>query len=134
RRATMIGLAIFSVASLLCGLAPSAGWLVAARVVQGMGAALLPSASIAIIGHSFRGNARLRAFALLGSIIGIATLAGPIIGGLLASWVGWKWAFLVNPPLCVALAIATMALSKESKDPASARFDVAGVATFSIAL
>ncbi|HVW22837.1 MAG TPA: MFS transporter [Opitutaceae bacterium] len=133
RRAALIGLGLFALASLLCGLAPSAGWLVAARVAQGVGAAFL-GASIAIIGHSFRGEARLRAFALLGSVIGIATVVGPMAGGLLASWVGWRWAFLVNPPLCLLLAILTLGLAEESRDHSVARFDRLGAALFGLAL
>jgi len=134
KRTTVIGLVIFAGASLLCGLAPSASWLVAARVVQGAAAALLPTASIAVMGHAFRGEERLRAFALFGSVIGIATVAGPIVGGLIASLIGWKWAFLVNPPLCLILIWATIVLAEESKDPGAKEFDLPGVITSTAAL
>lgn len=133
KRSTLLGLAIFGVASLACGLAPTAGWLIAARVLQGIGASFL-AGSIAIIAHAFQGDARLRAFALLGTVIGIATVIGPMAGGLLASWVGWRWAFLVNPPLCALLAVATKALAEESKNPAVRRFDRLGGAVFAAAL
>ena len=129
KRTTLIGLGIFAIASLLCGLAPTANWLVAARVVQGAAAALLPTASIAVMGHAFRGEERLRAFAFFGAVIGIATVAGPIVGGLIASVVGWQWAFLVNPPLCLLLIWATVVLADESKDPAAKEFDLPGVIT-----
>ena len=134
KRTTVIGLAVFAGASLLCGLAPSANWLVAARIVQGAAAALLPTASIAVMGHAFRGEARLAAFAFFGAIIGMATVAGPIIGGLIASLVGWQWAFLVNPPLCLVLIWATIVLADESKDPAANEFDLPGVVTSTAAL
>src|SRR5579871_3337651 len=77
RQATLVGLGIFALASLVCGFAPSAAWLVFGRVLQGIGASLLPTASLAIVGHAFRGAERFRAFALIGTVIGIMTVLGP---------------------------------------------------------
>ncbi|MBO0722356.1 MAG: MFS transporter [Blastocatellia bacterium] len=130
----VLGLAIFAIASLWCGLAQSVETLVAGRILQGVGGALLPSSSLAVIGHSFRGPERGRAFAIWGSAIGVAITAGPIVGGSLISLFGWRWIFLINIPLCLALMAMTRLWVDESKDPDAKRYDLAGCITYTAGL
>jgi EmrB/QacA subfamily drug resistance transporter len=134
KRAVLVGISVFALGSLLCGVASSPGALNVARIIQGVGAALLPTASIAVIGHAFRGDERTRAFAVWGAVVGLAIVAGPLVGGLVTSWIGWRWAFLVNPPICAVLIVATRRWVEESKDPHAGRFDWGGVTTLSSAL
>jgi EmrB/QacA subfamily drug resistance transporter len=130
RRMVLFGLAIFTGASLLCGLAPTSWNLNLARAVQGVGAALQLSAALAILGHEFRGPLRARAFAFWGTVIGVAVAVGPVVGGLITSGLGWRWAFLVNVPIGIALFALAVSAVEESKDPDSVRLDVAGMAFF----
>jgi MFS family permease len=102
RRLMMIGLSIFTLASLLCGLAPTALILNGSRALQGIGAAIQLSAALAVLGQEFHGPERAKAFAFWGTTIGVAVAAGPVVGGLITSAFGWRWAFLVNVPWCRA--------------------------------
>ena len=96
----LIGLTIFTLASVGCGISQSQGEIVAARIVQGLGAGLFFPAISATIQHSFTGPARSRAFGVLGAVIGVSTAMGPLLGGLIIAGVGshdgWRWVFLVN--------------------------------------
>jgi EmrB/QacA subfamily drug resistance transporter len=134
RRLFLIGLAMFSAASALCALAPSAGALIAARLVQGLGAAVVFPASLAILAEAFQGAARRRAIGAWGATIGLAFAAGPLIGGLLVDGLGWRAVFAVN----VALGLPAMALAlrhvAESRDPDPPPVDWAGVGTLSVGL
>lgn len=134
RRAALLGLGLFALASLLCGLAGSPLMLNLARAAQGAGASLLLTAALAVINHSFHGAARAKAYAFWGACLGIAITTGPIIGGIIASTVGWHWAFLINLPICAALMVATVKAVPESSDPDATRLDWAGVLTFSSGL
>ncbi|GAB3349654.1 MFS transporter [Modestobacter lapidis] len=134
RRVFVVGVAWFAVASLLCGLSQSTGQLVAARVLQGVGGALLTPGSLAIIQSSFRAADRPRAIGLWSAFGGIAGLLGPTVGGLLVDTVGWRWVFGVNAPLAV-LALLAARHVPESRDPAaSGRFDVTGAVLGALAL
>ncbi len=132
--ATLIGLAIFAVASGICGLATSALMLDLARALQGIGASLLLTASLAIINHAFAGPARARAYAFWGACLGIAITGGPIIGGVITDFFGWRWAFLVNLPICAVLLVAAATVLTESRDHDAKRLDLAGILTFSAGL
>jgi EmrB/QacA subfamily drug resistance transporter len=134
KRATLIGLAIFAVASALCGLAQSALMLDLARALQGVGASLLVTAGLAIINHAFAAHERAKAYALWGACLGIALTSGPIVGGIVTDLFGWRWAFLINLPICTALFTAIAAYVDESRDPEAKRLDYAGILTFSAAL
>ena len=134
RRAALIGLVVFTTASAACGLARSALVLDAARALQGLGASLLLTAALAIINHAFTGAARARAYAFWGACLGIAITCGPILGGVITAFLGWRWAFLINLPICAALIWATVAVVEESRDPGAERLDAAGVVTFSTGL
>lgn len=115
RRVFCSGVAVFTVASAACALAPSAGSLVAARLAEGLGAALIVPGSLALLQQAYPAPAaRSRAFGLWGSMAGIAASAGPLLGGLLVSTAGWRWVFLVNLPVgaaCLALTLRHVARS-----------------------
>jgi EmrB/QacA subfamily drug resistance transporter len=134
KHATLIGLAIFAVASGLCGLAQSALVLNLARALQGVGASLLVTAGLAIINHAFAAHERAKAYALWGACLGIALTSGPIVGGVVTDLFGWRWAFLINLPICIALFIAIAAFVDESRDHEAKRLDYAGILTFSAGL
>jgi len=128
RRVVLAGFGLFGAASLAAGAAPTAGVLVAARVVQGVGAALLLPGTLAIITHAFPGRAeRARAIGVWAAVAGVSLPAGPVAGGLLVAGPGWRWVFLVNLPIVAAAAALTARLVRESADPRGRRLDVAGV-------
>jgi DHA2 family methylenomycin A resistance protein-like MFS transporter len=135
RRVVLCGLALFGFASLAAGAAPSAGVLVGARVLQGVGAALLLPGTLAIITHAFPGDAeRARAIGMWAAVAGLSLPAGPVLGGLLVAGPGWRWVFLVNLPVVVAAAALTARLVRESADPRGRRLDGPGIALGAIAL
>ncbi len=102
RKVFVFGLSIFSIASLLCGLAPSLWFLIFARILQGGGAALLVANSLSILHHIFvQPRAKARAFGVWGGVGGIAIAAGPVLGGFLLSMFGWRSIFLLNIPFCL---------------------------------
>lgn len=135
RRLFLIGIAIFAVTSLLCGLAPSAPALYGARALQGAGAAFLLAPALAIIGHTFHAERdRNRAWAIWGGIMGLTMVLSPIIGGVVGFSLGWRWAFYINVPICLLLATAAIVLIGESKDADARRLDPAGILLFSAAM
>ncbi|MEU6552580.1 MFS transporter [Streptomyces sp. NPDC046915] len=108
RRVFCSGVVVFTVASAACAFAPSAPFLVGARLVEGLGAALIVPGSLALLQEAYPApTARSRAFGLWGSMAGIAASAGPLLGGLLVSTVGWRWVFLINLPVGVACLVLT---------------------------
>jgi EmrB/QacA subfamily drug resistance transporter len=131
KRVLLVGLALFTIASLFCGAAPNLPVLVAARAIQGMAAALQLAGGLAILSHSFRGEARSRAFAFYGSVLGIAICAGPIIGGVITEALGWRWAFYINLPVGVATLPLVVLCVPESRDAEAVRLDVGGALAFS---
>lgn len=135
RRVFLVGVVWFAAASLLCGLAPSTGLLVAARVLQGVGGALLTPGSLAILQSSFRPGDRARAIGLWSGLGGVAGLGGPFLGGFLVDAASWRWVFLVNVPVAAAVVAVTLRHVPESRDPAAhGRFDVAGAVLAAVAL
>ncbi|MFG3206691.1 MFS transporter [Streptomyces sp. NPDC048192] len=109
RRVFCWGVTVFTVSSAACALAPTASFLVAARMAEGFGAALIVPASLALLQQAYPAPAaRARAFGLWGSMAGIAASAGPVLGGLLVSTVGWRWVFLINLPVGVACLVLTL--------------------------
>ncbi|MET7981781.1 MFS transporter [Streptomyces sp. NPDC005281] len=114
RQAFLVGLALFTLASAACGLAPSATWLVVFRLIQGTAAGMVAPQTSGLIQQMFQGAERAKAFGLLGSVIGISTAAGPLAGGLLIDAVGtddgWRWVFFVNLPIGVAAFVAGLRL------------------------
>jgi len=110
RRIFMIGLGIFALASFACGLAPSAPWLVAARLAQGVGAALLTPTSLAIIGSAYSGKARGVAVGTWAAAGALTTALGPPLGGWLVDTIGWRWIFFVNLPIAAAALLFALKL------------------------
>jgi EmrB/QacA subfamily drug resistance transporter len=135
RRIFLVGIAWFAIASLLCGLAPTAGALVAARALQGVGGALLTPGSLAIIQASFAPGDRARAVGAWSGLSGIAAALGPFVGGWLVGAGSWRLIFLINVPLAVAAIVAALRFVPESRDPTSARgIDAVGAALTALGL
>jgi EmrB/QacA subfamily drug resistance transporter len=134
RKSMLIGLVVFAVSSAGCGLATSSLLLNIARAVQGIGGAFLLTASLAILSNAFTGAERTHAFAFWGAALGIALAVGPIIGGVITNYFGWRWVFLVNVPASAILVVATLRYIEESRDPDAKRLDFLGTVTFSIGL
>jgi MFS family permease len=103
-------------------------------VLQGVGAAFLPSAALGVIGHTFRGPERARAFGVWAAALGLAIICGPIVGGVVTSLWGWRWTFLINVPICVVLCLAIVRWVPDSRDPRAERYDIGGCVTFGAAL
>src|SRR5215468_6151234 len=116
RRMLLTGLTVFAVSSLTAGLANSAGLLVAARLVQGIGAALMAPAALSALTTSFReGRDRNTALGAWGAVSGMAAAAGVFLGGVISQGPGWRWIFFVNPPVCVAVAAGALALLPKNR-------------------
>jgi EmrB/QacA subfamily drug resistance transporter len=127
RRTLVIGLSVFSVASLLCSLAPTVELLVAFRVLQGIGASMLNPVAMSIITNTFTDpRERAQAVGVWGAVFGASMALGPILGGALVSSIGWQWIFLMNIPLGLAAITLTLRFVPESKAPRPRRFDPVG--------
>jgi EmrB/QacA subfamily drug resistance transporter len=127
RRAFQTGLAVFGVGSLLCGLAPSIEWLIAARTVQAVGATMLNPVALAIVAVVFTDQAeRARAIGVFGSITGLSLAMGPIIGGALVDGFGWGSIFFINVPIVAAAIVLTALFVPQSRAPRARRFDPVG--------
>lgn len=134
KRLLITGLSVFTFASFLCGAAPNLTVLIAARALQGAGAAMQLSSALATLSHAFQGEARARAFAFWGSVVGIGIACGPVVGGLITQGFGWEWAFYVNLPIGIALIALIVRVIESSKDPGAVRLDLPGVGCFAGAL
>lgn len=131
RRMLMLGLAVFGVASLACGAAPDLTYLNIARAAKGVGAAMLLTSALAAIGNRFhKPEERLRAWAFWGACMGATITFAPLLGGLIASTLGWRWIFYLNLPLVALLGAMVMRSVAESRDSAAARLDPLGSLTF----
>jgi EmrB/QacA subfamily drug resistance transporter len=130
RRLFLWGLGIFTVTSLVAGLAPDIHVLNAARAVQGIGAAIMFAVSLALLAHAFPGaKERASALAVYGATIGASFAVGPLVGGVLTSALDWRWVFLVNLPIGLATIALTRMGVEESRDPRPRRIDWPGQAT-----
>jgi EmrB/QacA subfamily drug resistance transporter len=135
RRVFVAGLALFTAASLGCGLAPTIGWLIGARVLQGVGAAALVPGSLALIDAGISDDDRGRAVGIWAGMSGVTTALGPFIGGWLVDSASWRWVFFLNIPLAVAVAWIVARHIPESRNPAaSGRPDVLGTAAIAVGL
>jgi EmrB/QacA subfamily drug resistance transporter len=127
RRVFMAGVALFSVASLVCGLATSSGWLVTARAVQGLGAAIASPAALSILTVTFEeGSERNRALSIWGAIAGAGGAFGVLLGGILTQEVGWSWIFYVNVPIGAAVILASPFVLAASEPEEQTSFDFPG--------
>jgi EmrB/QacA subfamily drug resistance transporter len=137
RRIFMAGVALFSVASLACGLAGTIGILIAARAVQGLGAALVSPATLSIITTTFEeGAERNKALGIWGAMGGSGAAAGVLLGGIITNYLGWEWIFFVNVPVGVIVLLLTRRVVRESRIEGLQGFDIGGAitATSSLAL
>ncbi|MFD5913501.1 MFS transporter [Streptomyces massasporeus] len=135
RKVFVVGVVWFAVASLLCGIAPNAGVLIAARALQGVGGALLTPGSLALIQASFHPDDRGRAVGLWSGFGGIGAAVGPFVGGWLVDGPGWRWVFLLNVPLAlVCVPVALRHVPESGDGSAHGRFDVLGAVLGALAL
>ncbi len=131
RRMFMLGLVVFSLASLLGGLAQSEPWLIAARAVQGLGAAIVSPAALSIITNTFAdGPERNRALGIWGAVAGAGGAAGVLLGGILTSGLSWRWVLFVNVPIGIgAASMAPRTLRESRRESAGDSFDIPGAVT-----
>ena len=127
------GLVVFTACSALCAAAGSGVVLDVARAAQGIGAAAMFAASLALLAHEFQGAERGFALGVWGAITGAALAIGPLVGGLLVDGPGWRWVFLVNLPLGVVLTWLTLRALPESRDPSPRGLDLPGLVSFGAA-
>jgi EmrB/QacA subfamily drug resistance transporter len=130
----IFGVAAFTVASLLCGISQNPAELIAARCLQGLGAAMLIPQTMALIVATFPAERRGTALGIWGAIAGVATIAGPTLGGLLVTTFGWRWIFFVNLPIGAIVLVASFALIPPVKVERQHRLDVGGVVLATAAL
>src|ERR1700690_160052 len=128
RRMFVLGLGLFSVASFAGGVAQSEGWLIAARAVQGLGAAIVSPAARSILTTTFaEGAERNRALGIWGAVAGAGGAAGVLLGGILTSGLSWRWVLFVNVPIgLAAAALAPRTLRESRREEAGDSFDIPG--------
>jgi EmrB/QacA subfamily drug resistance transporter len=138
RRVFTAGMAAFTLASVACGIAPTAGLLIAARIVQGLAAAAMAPQVLAILGTAYQGAAKTRAFTAYGLTLGLAAVFGQLIGGALIQadlfGLGWRGCFLINLPVGAAALVLAYRVVPESRGAAGSRPDVAGMLLVTAAL
>ena len=135
KKMLLLGLLVFALASLGCGLAPSVATLNISRAAKGVGAAMLLTAALATIANAFPGpRERAKAWAIWGMTMGIATTVAPLVGGVIAQWIGWRWIFLLNLPVCAVLILCARRSVTESRNPHAGPVDFAGSLCFGIGL
>src|SRR3954452_23652092 len=138
KRMFMWGVAAFTAASLLCGIAPTPTFLIAARALQGVAGALSFPQVLSIMQVTFPLSERAKAFGLFGTVIGTSSFSGNVLGGLLVSanvfGLGWRPIFLINLPIGIATVLAATRFVRESKSPKARRLDLGGVAIMTLAL
>jgi EmrB/QacA subfamily drug resistance transporter len=133
RRAYLIGLVVFALASLACAVAPGGGLLIAGRIVQGAGGAAMYAMTVALLNVAYQGRDRGVAFGVWGAVSGVASALGPLLGGLLTEHLSWRWIFLVNLPVSVVAVALTRYAVRESRGDGAARVDLPGMVTFTVA-
>jgi EmrB/QacA subfamily drug resistance transporter len=136
RRVFMVGVGLFTLASLACGLANSEGQLIAARAVQGIGAAILSPSALSIVSTTFdEGAERNKALGVWGAMGGSGAAVGVLAGGVLTKWLGWEWIFFVNVPVGAVVLLLTRTVVRESRSEAARRrYDAAGAVLITGAL
>ena len=129
KRLFVIGVVLFTLASAACGIANDALFLIVARGIQGIGGAIMFATALALISQEFHGKERGTAFGLWGATIGAAVAIGPLAGGVLTSWLSWRWIFLVNIPIGIGAVVLSVRKLGESRDPDHSRLDPVGLVT-----
>jgi EmrB/QacA subfamily drug resistance transporter len=130
KRVFLVSIALFTIASALCGAATSPIFLILARGAQGIGGAGMFAVSLAIISQEFHGRERGTAFGIWGAVIGMAVAIGPLVGGALTTYVGWRWIFFVNLPIGIACVAAGVRVLNESRNEEHGGFDLGGLLTW----
>lgn len=120
------GFVIFTIGSALCGLSPTAGWLIASRVVQGVGAAMILALGLAIVTEAFPPQERGKALGISGSTVSVGIVVGPTLGGLLIETLSWHWIFFVNLPVGVVGTLLALRYLPDARPGERQRFDYAG--------
>jgi EmrB/QacA subfamily drug resistance transporter len=128
------GIALFTLASALCGSATTPLFLILARGLQGIGGAVMFAVSLAILSQEFHGRERGTAFGIWGATVGAAVAIGPLVGGALTTWAGWRWIFFVNVPIGIACVAGALRELQESRDEEHGGFDLAGFVTLTTGL
>jgi EmrB/QacA subfamily drug resistance transporter len=134
KRVFIAGVLLFTAASAACGAANSPLFLNLARGFQGVGGAIMFAVSLAILSQEFHGKERGTAFGIWGATIGAAVAIGPLVGGVLTTWLGWRWIFFVNLPIGIACAIGSVRVLHESRNEEHGGFDPAGFVTLTAGL
>src|ERR1043166_469175 len=134
RRIFMVGLVVFTLSSFFCGFASSAGVLIGARVVQGVGAALMNPATLSIITATFPARQRGTAIGIWAGVSAMALAFGPLVGGFITEHVNWSWVFYINVPIGILGLVAARIFIDESRDDTPQRLDLPGLGTSPIAL
>jgi len=130
RKVIVIGLAVFGIVSAICGAAPDEIWLIVARVVHGIGAALIFPVSIAVVSSTFTGARQARAIGIVLGFASIGTALGPFVGGTFSEYLNWRGVFFINIPFCVAAIVLMLRYVKETRDEAAERhIDIPGMLT-----
>jgi EmrB/QacA subfamily drug resistance transporter len=129
KRVFVIGVVLFTIASAACGAANDPLFLIIARGVQGLGGAMMFATGLALLSQEFHGKERGTAFGAWGATIGAAVAIGPLAGGMLTSWLSWRWIFFVNIPIGIAAIILSAKQLHESSDPEESRLDPIGLVT-----
>lgn len=128
KRVFLGGLVVFTIASVVCGLAPNLGILIAGRALQGIGAAALVTITLSILTDTFpEPKERAKALGIWAGVSGLALVAGPVLGGLLVDTVGWQSVFFLNVPLGAIAFVVSSRVVRESKNPSKQRLDVPGL-------
>ena len=130
----LAGFVIFAAGSAMCGLSPTIEWLITARVVQGVGGAMVQANSGALVTQAFPASERGRALGLVGSWVSLGLLSGPLVGGVITEYAGWRWAFYVNVLITAVATPAGWRLLRPSPVARGQRFDPAGAALFFVAV
>jgi EmrB/QacA subfamily drug resistance transporter len=134
RRLYLVGLVVFTLGSLLCGIAVSTLMLQLSRGLQGVGGAIMFAVSLALLADAFRGKDRGVAFGVWGAITGLAVAIGPLLGGVLTTGLSWRWIFFVNLPIGVVAVVISLLRVAESRAPVARRPDWVGFVLFTAAL
>ncbi|MEV0685483.1 MFS transporter [Nocardia sp. NPDC050378] len=133
RRVYLIGLTVFAIASLVCGLAPNSAVLILGRATQGIGGAAMFATTSALLAVIYHGKDRAVAFSVWAAVSGSAAAVGPVLGGLLSQTWGWSSIFLINVPIAVLTIALSRSVLPESMAPTGRRFDFAGALSFTVA-
>jgi len=134
RRIFLTGVVAFAAASMLCGIAPDPGTLIAARLLQGVGGALMTPGSLAILEAVFTHQDRGRAIGAWTGLGSVAAAIGPFVGGALVEYADWRWIFWINAPLAVVTVVVALRFVPETRAPSEGRFDVPGAVLAAVSL